>query len=66
MASHVSKDFDRMIDLARQYCRVVDCGNTVKIFPFDKSKSLFVVHRGTMAFHPLRRYLKNQLGVNTN
>lgn len=63
MASHVSKDFDRMIDLARQCCRVIDCGNTVKLFPFDKTKQLFVVHRGERAFHPTRRFLKNQLGI---
>lgn len=60
---HVSKDFWRILEQAAKVCRIERNGGTIKLFPFDKTKKLFVVHEGERAYHPTRRYLKNTLGV---
>lgn len=61
--AHKSKDFDRMIDIARLKCRIEDYGITVKLFPYDKTKPIYIAHRSEKSFHDVRRYLKNKLGI---
>jgi len=62
--AHKSKDFDRILDLARKHgCRIQDNGGTVKVFPPNPNIQAYYAHRSERAFHPLRRYLKNQLGI---
>jgi hypothetical protein len=60
---HKSKAFWEMMEVAAKVCRVERNGGTIKLFPFDRTKKLFVVHEGERAYHPTRRYLKNILGV---
>lgn len=52
-----------MMEKAATVCRVERNGGTIKLFPFDKTKKLFVVHEGERGYHPMRRFLKNTLGV---
>ena len=52
-----------MLEKANTVCRIERNGGTIKLFPFDKTKKLFVAHESERGYHPMRRYLKNTLGV---
>jgi len=55
---HNSKFFYELIQKAISLnCRVVDNGNTVKIFPNNKSLGLYSAHKSEKACHEIRRYL---------
>jgi len=60
---HVSKEFWTILEKATTVCRIERNGGTIKLFPFDKTKKLFVAHESERGYHPMRRYLKNTLGV---
>jgi hypothetical protein len=63
MAKHCSHGFAEMIEKARGFgCRILDKGNTIVIFPPDKSLPQYIAHKGEKALHPVRRYLKNTCG----
>jgi len=61
---HKSKEFWGLIAEAAKVCRTERNGVTVKLYPLDKTKKIFTAHEGEPGVHPLRRYLKNTLGIN--
>lgn len=60
---HKSKHFWELVEIAAKQCRTERNGGTVKFFPHDKTKGIFISHASDSGFHPLRRYLKNQLKI---
>lgn len=60
---HSSKELIDLLKKAQTFgCRVEDCGNSVRIYPINKSIQPYIAHKGERAFHPVRRYLKNICG----
>jgi len=60
---HSNKELIRLLDKAQKFgCRVEDCGNSVRIYPSNKSIQPYIAHKGERALHPVRRYLKNTCG----
>jgi hypothetical protein len=58
---HQSKEFDRLIEVARtKGFRIVvrGFGDTFILYPEDKNKSMRVFHRGDKGVKPLESYLK--------
>lgn len=63
---HNSKFFYEMIQKAISLnCRIVQNGNTIKIFPSNKSLGLLTVHQTEKACHEIRRFL-NRVEQNPN
>lgn len=58
--AHKSKEFDNLLKEAKDKgFRIVDEGVKVVLYPLDKTKKIYLAHRGSAGYHPLRRYLKS-------
>jgi len=58
---HQSKEFDKLIEVARSRnfrIEVRGFGDTFILYPEDKSKPLGVFHRGDKGVKPLEKYLR--------
>lgn len=63
--AHNSNDLKRILNLAQQSGCKIEHGkkNSIKIIPADKNIPMYIAHDSNTAYHPIRRYLKNKLGI---
>ncbi len=64
-SSHISKNMRKLLDeLKRRGFQIIREGNCIRIIPPSSIKiPMYIAHYGEKGYHPVRRYVKNQCGM---